>query len=310
MSGADIIESLRLHYVDLWRDHPGRFQLRHLLPLPCRISKAIESLVIKFLQRKVSDKLQLPEKDISFEYLMIIKKIGVAVVNAFGSMARKTFSLNGVFLNIPDPQVGYSAKVDISEYGVPKQLDFAFLLMDGGYLDNFGITDVIHNLQRSGVESDIIIIDHSGDPNVGSGNSVKVSINQKFENSFFKPVNDNVVQIGGGATMRGCDKNINSPYSGCAFSNQIISGSYENITYEGDDAELFKNKFYSYKVTTIDNEYYGIKAGSTYNIHLFVPCPEDVHGVGMLPRSVDVIEKVRQKGMDERKDKIWCVYKV
>ena len=59
--------------------------------------------------------------------------------------------------------------------------------MDGGYIDNHAITDVIHNLQRSGVESDIILIDHSSDPNVGSGNSVKVSINQKFE-YFYKNI--------------------------------------------------------------------------------------------------------------------------
>ena len=49
-------------------------------------------------------------------------------------------------------------------------------------------------------------------------------------------------------------------------------------------------------MTTIDNEHYGIKAGSTYNIHLFVPCPEEVHGVGMLPRSVNVVEKQDRKG--------------
>ena len=144
-------------------------------------------------------------------------------------------------------------------------------------------------------ESDIILIDHSSDPNVGSGDSVKVSINQKFENCFSSP-STTMWSKSAGQQCEGCDKNINSPYSGCAFSNQIISGSYENITYEGDDAELFKNKFlYStrYKLLTMNTMVLKRDRRTTYTC-LF--CPEDVHGVGMLPRSVDVIEKVRQKG--------------
>ena len=76
-----------------------------------------------------------------------------------------------------------------------------------------------------------------------------------------------MVQIGG-KQMRGCDKNINSPYSGVLQSNYFRS--YENITYEGDDAELFKNKFYSYKVTILTMNTMVLK-GSTYNIHLFIP---------------------------------------
>ena len=80
---------------------------------------------------------------------MIIKKLAMAAFNAFGDMAKAEFNLKEAFINMPNPQVAYTAAVDLSQYNVPKNMNFAVTLIDGGYIDNYGISSAIYNLQKS-----------------------------------------------------------------------------------------------------------------------------------------------------------------
>ena len=136
LSGASITNSLRKHYEKIWKEKPGRMSTASAaFGAILGNRKLIDGVILKMLQKKGNGIYQLPNQDHSFEYLMIVKKIVMAAFNAFGTMAQEEFDLKRAFLNIPTPQGGYNANVDLSRFGVAKELEFAFALADGGYID-------------------------------------------------------------------------------------------------------------------------------------------------------------------------------
>ena len=165
-----------------------------------------------------------------FEYLMMAKKI-VMAANAFGTMAQEEFDLKRAFMNIPTPQGGYNAKVDLSRFGVAKELEFAFALADGGYIDNFGLSAAVYNLQRSEIDSEIVVISHTStniepienrEPNM-------YTPAETFEKIFAttRPEDENIVDIN--LPVRKCNENKTSQYRACGIATQIFS-DFERCT--------------------------------------------------------------------------------
>eukprot|EP00943_MAST-04B_sp_MAST-4B-sp1_P006637 g6637.t1 len=259
--------------------------------------KMVESAIFTFLQTKANGKYQFGEKDISFEYLMIIKKLALATFNAFGDMAKAEFNLKQAFLNMPNPQVAYTAVVDLSQYNVPKSMDFAFTLIDGGYIDNYGVSSAIYNLQKSNTESEIIVLDHASS-NLETNKEKNIySPAETFERLFYeKKIHDDDITSIAGITWRKCNRNTNSQYAGCMFDPRIAS-EIEKVTYEDDQHNNhFANNFRTFRITTKENKFFGIKAGSKYTIHYYLPISKELENIGLLPASVDIIKRTRETG--------------
>ena len=60
--------------------------------------------------------------------------------------------------------------------------------------------------------------------------------------------------------------------------------------HDGEDSIFAKNNFRTYKLTTKENKYFGIKAGSKYTVHFYNPVPKVMESIGMLPPSMTAIE--------------------
>lgn len=298
LTGAAVIRSLRHHYESIWKKYPGRMSAASssaggMFSSP----KLVESAIFTFLQTKANGKYQFGEKDISFEYLMIIKKLAMAAFNAFGDMAKAEFNLKEAFINMPNPQVAYTATVDLSQYNVPKNMNFAFSLIDGGYIDNYGISSAIYNLQKSNTESEIIVLDHTSTKLEKNAKKNIYSPAERFEQLFFqKKVHDDDITSIVSVSWRTCNRNTNSQYAGCMFDPRIAS-EIEKVTYEDDQHNnLFAKSFRTFRITTKENKFFGIKAGSKYTIHYYLPISKKLENIGILPPSVDIIKRTRETG--------------
>ena len=299
LSGASITNSLRKHYEKIWKEKPGRMSTASAaFGAILGNRKLIDGVILKMLQKKGNGIYQLPNQDHSFEYLMIVKKIVMAAFNAFGTMAQEEFDLKRAFMNIPTPQGGYNANVDLSRFGVAKELEFAFALADGGYIDNFGLSSAVYNLQRSEIDSEIVVISHTS-TNIEPIENREPNMDtpaERFEKIFAttRPEDENIVDII--LPVRKCNENKTSQYRACGFSTQIFSDKFERVVHDGEDSIFAKNNFRTYKLTTKENKYFGIKAGSKYTVHFYNPVPKVMESIGMLPPGMTAIEDARKNG--------------